>query len=134
MSWRGFAALVLGYVRRPEHSLWVPLLHDGPRSGSGFGGALRGGRLLNDFFFSGHTLTTVGYGTLAPHGIPGNLAAILEALVGLLSFSIITGLLVARASRPSARIRFSPKRLSRPTTAQADVPHRQRALQQPDRT
>jgi inward rectifier potassium channel len=72
------------------------------------------GRLWNDFFFSGHTLTTVGYGNLAPHGIAANVTATLEALVGLLTFSIITGFLVARVSRPSARIGYSRNALISP--------------------
>jgi inward rectifier potassium channel len=71
-------------------------------------------RLLNDFFFSGHTLTTVGYGNLAPRGIAANATATFEALVGLLTFSIITGFLVARVSRPSARIGYSRNALIAP--------------------
>jgi inward rectifier potassium channel len=72
------------------------------------------GRLLNDFFFSGHTLTTVGYGNLVPRGVRANAAATFEALVGLLTFSIITGFLVARVSRPTARISYSANALISP--------------------
>ncbi len=69
---------------------------------------------LTAFFFSAHTLTTVGYGTLAPRGTPANLLAAFEALVGLLGFAVATGLLFGRVSRPSARIGFSPKMLMAP--------------------
>ena len=86
----------------------------GPESVQGSAAPTESGRLLNCFFFSGHTLTTVGYGNLAPHGIAANLAATMEALVGLLGFAIITGLLVARVSRPSARIHYSEKALVAP--------------------
>jgi inward rectifier potassium channel len=72
------------------------------------------GRFLNDFFFSAHTLTTVGYGSLVPDGIPGNVVAVIEALVGLMVFAIITGVLIARVSRPSARIGYSPNALISP--------------------
>lgn len=62
---------------------------------------------LNGFFFSAQTLTTVGYGGIAPQGIVANSIAAFEAMIGLLSFSFITGLLYGRFSRPKAAIRFS---------------------------
>lgn len=62
---------------------------------------------LNGFFFSAQTLTTVGYGGIAPKGLTANIIAAFEALVGLLSFSFITGLLYGRFSKPKASIRFS---------------------------
>jgi len=65
------------------------------------------GRFLNDFFFSAHTLTTVGYGNIAPHGLAANVISSVEALTGVLAFAIATGLLFGRFSRPSARIAFS---------------------------
>ena len=64
---------------------------------------------LNAFFFSAHTLTTVGYGNMYPSGVLANTLAALEALVGLLTLAIVTGLLFGRFSRPSARIGFSDK-------------------------
>lgn len=63
--------------------------------------------LLNGFFFSAQTLTTVGYGGIAPQGILANLIAAFEAMIGLLSFSFITGLLYGRFSKPRAAIKFS---------------------------
>ncbi|MGG8496453.1 ion channel [Tenacibaculum sp. TC6] len=62
---------------------------------------------LNGFFFSAQTLTTVGYGGIAPQGITANIIAAFEAMIGLLSFSFITGLLYGRFSKPRAAIRFS---------------------------
>jgi inward rectifier potassium channel len=62
---------------------------------------------LNGFFFSAQTLTTVGYGGIAPKGIAANFIAAFEAMVGLLSFSFITGMLYGRFSKPKANIRFS---------------------------
>src|SRR5579884_2319762 len=64
-------------------------------------------RFVNILFFSSHTLTTVGYGNMYPLGIRANILAALEALTGLLSFAIATGLVFGRFSRPSARIGFS---------------------------
>src|SRR5581483_7275541 len=66
------------------------------------------GRFLNDFFFSAHTLSTVGYGNITPATTAANCVAVLEALVGVLGLAVATGLLFGRVSRPSARIGFSP--------------------------
>ncbi len=62
---------------------------------------------LQLFFFSAQTITTVGYGVLAPKGVVAGLLSSFEALVGLLSFSFITGLLYGRFSKPKAKIQFS---------------------------
>lgn len=59
------------------------------------------------FFFSAQTITTVGYGRVAPIGSLASAVAALEALLGLLAFALATGLLYGRFSRPVARIRFS---------------------------
>jgi inward rectifier potassium channel len=72
------------------------------------------GRFLNAFFFSAHTLTTVGYGNIAPKSVPANLYAVIEALFGLLGFALATGILFGRFSRPSARIGFSENALVAP--------------------
>ncbi len=64
-------------------------------------------RFLDAFFFSAHTLTTVGYGSIYPVGVAANSIASIEALVGLLAFALATGLLFGRFARPSARIGFS---------------------------
>ncbi len=65
------------------------------------------GRFLNDFFFSAHTLSTVGYGNISPATPAANAVAVVEALCGVLGFAVATGLLFGRVSRPSARIGFS---------------------------
>ena len=72
------------------------------------------GRFLNGFFFSAHTLTTVGYGSISPKGTASNILAALEAMVGLMGFALGTGLLYGRVSRPSARIGFSDRALIAP--------------------
>jgi len=71
-------------------------------------------RFAQCFFFSSQTLTTVGFGVLAPRTEPANLVAAFEALCGLLGFAVATGLLFGRVSRPSARIGFSHKALIAP--------------------
>jgi inward rectifier potassium channel len=59
------------------------------------------------FFFSVHTVTTVGYGDLYPLGLAANIVASTEAAVGLMGFALATGLLFARFSRPNAQFVFS---------------------------
>ena len=72
------------------------------------------GRFLNGFFFSAHTLTTVGYGSISPEGIAANCVAAIEALCGLMTFALATGLLFGRFSRPAARLAFSERILVAP--------------------
>ena len=69
---------------------------------------------LNAFFFSVHTLTTVGYGNVFPAGTMANAVSALEAATGLMVFAVVTGLLYGRFSRPSAKILFSRRALIAP--------------------
>jgi inward rectifier potassium channel len=82
------------------------------------------------FFFSVHTLTTVGYGALYPFGFASNLIAAGEAALGLIGFALATGLFYARFSRPSARLVFSDKMLIAPyrqgTSLQFRIANRRR--------
>ena len=66
------------------------------------------------YFFSAQTFTTVGYGRINPTGFITSAVAALEALVGLLSFAIATGLLYGRFSKPQAFLRFSKNALLAP--------------------
>ena len=71
-------------------------------------------RFLSDVFFSSQTLTTVGFGAIAPQSHMANLVAALEALMGLLGFAVATGVLLGRVSKPSARIGFSDRAMMAP--------------------
>ncbi|MEN9685612.1 MAG: hypothetical protein RLZZ28_1398 [Bacteroidota bacterium] len=59
------------------------------------------------FFFSAQTFTTVGYGRINPIGFWASLTASLEALTGLMTFALVTGLLYGRFARPRAYIKYS---------------------------
>jgi inward rectifier potassium channel len=72
------------------------------------------GRFLNAFFFSAHTLTTVGYGSISPEGALANSIAALKALCGLMTFALATGLLFGRFSKPAARLAFSERMIVAP--------------------
>jgi inward rectifier potassium channel len=66
------------------------------------------------YFFSAQTLTTVGYGHIAPIGFVASTIAAIESLVGLLAFALATGILYGRFSRPVAHIQFSKHALFSP--------------------
>ncbi|TDO23591.1 ion channel [Sediminibacterium goheungense] len=59
------------------------------------------------FFFSAQTFTTVGYGRINPMGFAASFTASMEALTGLMTFAIATGIMWGRFSRPKAYIRYS---------------------------
>jgi inward rectifier potassium channel len=73
-----------------------------------------GEKLGEAFFFSAQTFTTVGYGRINPIGFVASMTASLEALIGLLSFAVLTGLLYGRFSKPRAYIQFSHQAIFSP--------------------
>jgi inward rectifier potassium channel len=69
---------------------------------------------LIGIYFSTQTFTTVGYGAIAPRGILASTIASFEAMFGLLSFALATGLLYSRFSKPKAELLFSKNALIAP--------------------
>ncbi|HEY2523599.1 MAG TPA: ion channel [Candidatus Binataceae bacterium] len=67
----------------------------------------RPGSFADAFFFSVQTMATIGYGTMSPRSLGSNVLVSLEAMSGLIAFAVVTGLIFARFSRPTARVRFS---------------------------
>ena len=66
------------------------------------------------FFFSVETLATVGYGDMHPQTLYAHLIASVEIFTGLMSVALITGMMFARFSRPTARILFARHAVIRP--------------------
>jgi inward rectifier potassium channel len=64
-------------------------------------------RFLELFFFSVQTSTTLGYGHVIPLSAAANILSSFEVTAGLLGFALVTGMMFARVSRPSANIVFS---------------------------
>ena len=62
---------------------------------------------ITALFFSAQTLTTLGYGYLAPNGMLSGFISSFEAFLGLSMFAFLTGLIYGRFSKPKASIRFS---------------------------
>jgi inward rectifier potassium channel len=59
------------------------------------------------FFFSVQTMATIGYGVMHPGTFLANVLVTIEAIMGLLGVAMTTGLVFAKFSLPSARVRFS---------------------------
>ena len=67
----------------------------------------RPGSYADVFFFSVETMATIGYGRMAPITLFAHILMSLEALTGMMGLALMTGLIFAKFSRPSARVRFS---------------------------
>jgi inward rectifier potassium channel len=86
----------------------------GPSHLRGLNDLSMGGTFWGAFFFSAQTVTTVGYGHMAPDGFMTSSIAAVESLLGLLLFALATGLVYGRFSRPVAHIRFTRKAVFAP--------------------
>jgi len=71
-------------------------------------------RYLDAFFFSVHTLTTVGFGNLAPNNVAANILVATEALLGLGGFAVMAALVFARLAHLSVNILFSERAVIAP--------------------
>ena len=67
----------------------------------------RPGSFTDAFFFSVQTMATIGYGKMVPISMFTNILVSIEALSGLVALALMTGLVFAKFSRPTARVRFS---------------------------
>ncbi|MBC7458698.1 MAG: ATP-sensitive inward rectifier potassium channel 10 [Bdellovibrionaceae bacterium] len=59
------------------------------------------------FFFSVQTFSTIGYGGITPVSFFTNSVVSIQALVGMLSIGLTSGLFFVRFTRPSAKLIFS---------------------------
>jgi inward rectifier potassium channel len=66
------------------------------------------------FFFSIQTFTTIGYGGMAPLNLATSIVSSIEALAGIMSAALMSGLFFARFSRPTSSIAFSKSVLIAP--------------------
>jgi inward rectifier potassium channel len=67
----------------------------------------RAGSFRDAYFFSVQTMATIGYGRMVPVSTFSNIVVTLEALFGLVTLALATGLMFAKFSRPRARVIFS---------------------------
>lgn len=62
---------------------------------------------LNIFFFSTQTFSTLGYGHIHPICLPTNFIASIESFVGLIFFSVVTGLFYTKFTQPRVEVALS---------------------------
>ncbi|MDP8988460.1 MAG: ion channel [Acidobacteriota bacterium] len=124
MSWPRFFGAILGAYLLLNLLFALVYFALGPSHLQGANGATEMDRFLNDFFFSTHTLTTVGYGNMVPATVMSNVVASLEAIAGLMAVALGTGLMFGRFSRPSAKIAFSESILMAPYQEQTSLQFR----------
>jgi inward rectifier potassium channel len=69
--------------------------------------AARPGVFADAFFFSVETISTIGYRQMSPATLYGNLVMTVEAMFGLTLLAASAGVVLARFTRPTARVMFS---------------------------
>jgi inward rectifier potassium channel len=67
----------------------------------------RPGSLLDAFFFSTETMSTVGYGEMYPATLYGHVVVTMEIVTGVLLVPLAVGLMIAKFTLPTARVLFS---------------------------
>jgi inward rectifier potassium channel len=107
MSWTKFFFLILTGFFLVNILFAFIYLQIGVEHLTGVDGRTTFEKFSEAFFFSTQTLTTLGYGRVAPIGIAASTIAAIESTMGLLSFALATGLLYGRFSKPSAKIKYS---------------------------
>ena len=109
-----FCAVALGFLAANAVFAVVYMSQPGGISSA------RPGSFEDAFFFSVQTMATIGYGTMAPVTRFAHIIVTVEALVGILTVALVTGITFSKFSRPSARIVFSEKMVIAPRNG---VPH-----------
>jgi inward rectifier potassium channel len=102
IPWIGFVGIVAGGYLLLNVSFALLYLLGGDCLIGG-----RSGSFEDAFFFSVHTLGSIGYGVIAPKTTYANIIVTMEAIASLLVIAVVTGLSFARFSKPSARVLFS---------------------------
>ena len=65
------------------------------------------GSFIDAFSFSIQTMATIGYGAMYPTNLYTHILVAIEVFIGLIGMAMITGLMFARFSLPTARVLFS---------------------------
>ena len=97
----GVFYVVLNVVFAFAYTLCGPGALAGARAGS------FSTRLVESFFLSAQTLSTVGFGRVSPLTFLANAVAVAELWIGFVMYAIAAGLVFARFSRPMAKLVFS---------------------------
>jgi inward rectifier potassium channel len=114
MPWWQFFGLTAAVYLAVNATFAAAYLACGPNALGSATAGMENHTYLRAFFFSVQTLATIGYGQVVPIGTLANTIVAVEALVGLLGFAIVTGLVFSRFSRPTAKLLFSRHALIAP--------------------
>lgn len=114
ISWRKFFGLTMLFYFGANILFAGAYLMCGPGALAAPAGSGIESRFLIAFFFSVHTLATIGYGTISPVGLAANIIVSIESFIGLFGLALCTSLLFARFSRPTASIIFSRRAIIAP--------------------
>ena len=107
ISWPKFLGYVAGAYVVLNAIFAAAFVACGAGALTGFSNESATERFTRAFFFSVHTLATIGYGNIVPVTFAANALVAFESLVGLLGFAIIAGIMFARFARPRAEVAFS---------------------------
>ena len=98
--WVLFALILVAYLTANGVFATVYVLDGGIENA-------RPGSYRDAYFFSVQTMATIGYGKMVPESTLSNAVVTLEALFGLVTLALATGLMFAKFSQPKARVIFS---------------------------
>ena len=107
LSTSGFATVIITCFIAINLAFTFLYVLAGPREFQGLLGTTSWAYFKELFFFSAQTFTTVGYGRVNPVGDIAGLISSIEAMLGFMSFAIVTGLIYGRFARPKAFLAFS---------------------------
>ena len=107
MTWPRFLGIVAASYLVLNALFGAAYLLCGADGLGGLGDGNMGGHIQRAFFFSVETFATIGYGHVFPVGTAANWVVTFESLVSLLSVALMTGIVFARFSRPTAAVLFS---------------------------
>ena len=114
-TWTEFF-LLMGLAFLGANALFATLYWVAPGSVSN----ARPGSFEDAFFFSVQTMATIGYGGMTPVTRYAHIVVTIEAMTGILSVALITGITFAKFARPTARVLFSDNVILAPRNG---VPH-----------
>lgn len=114
ISWPKFLGYVFAAYIFVNAFFAAAFIACGPDAITGFNGQSMPARFSTAFFFSVDTVATIGYGNISPNNTAANLVVTFEALVGLVAFSVVAGIVFARFARPVAQIVFSKNAIVAP--------------------
>src|ERR1041384_4180199 len=107
MSWARFLGLILLLYFLSNVVFGLMYAGIGPEAIVDTSSTPSSNTFIRGFFFSVQTFATIGYGTIHPVGLIPNLLVTIESYYSLLANALITGVVFARFSRPTANVRFS---------------------------